>query len=117
MSKLYLIYGTTGEYSDYEIWNVGIVQSREVAKKYVDFMNDRLKGSGNLKYKEQDKLAEELSQFDDKIRIDYTGAEYGFDEFELDELPAKLIPKTTITEKIKKNKIILEIADKLMVEE
>jgi 1,2-phenylacetyl-CoA epoxidase catalytic subunit len=83
--KLYLITGETGEYSDYDNWNVSITDSEDVAKEFVESMNEETKQVGNLSWGERDEIVERLSSKDPKIRIDYTGTTYSYEEFELNE--------------------------------
>lgn len=92
MEKLYVVTGTTGEYSDRMIWIAKIFSEESEAKRYVDFMNKELEGSDDMIYKEREMIVERLKEFDSKLwHIDYTGAEYEMQEEVLSELPPALL--------------------------
>lgn len=87
MSKVYVVSGSTGEYSDHSIWLVGVFSDEDSARSLVDFLNERLEGAKDLDWDGRDSLVDSLREYDPDMRIYYTGTEYEYAEFELDSIP------------------------------
>lgn len=79
--KIYLVQGTTGEYSDRTDWVVCAYRSKQKAEDHASKAMHRameLFKSGWRSYN-----SEEVNEFDPGMRIDYTGTEYTTFEVEL----------------------------------
>lgn len=91
MKKLFIVMGTTGEYSDRTEWPVVAYEDEEEAEKHVDAATRRAKelevGRGS-RYELSDK---ERSVYDPGMGMDYTGTDYYVLEVELHENVLKFI--------------------------
>lgn len=88
MKKIYVVMGTSGEYSDRDEWPVKAYIDEEKAKTHVVKASERAReieiaGRG-LQYAEQMKLTK-TNEFDPDMD-DYYGVSYFFYEVKLDEL-------------------------------
>lgn len=90
MNDIYVIFGSTGEYSDHIEWVFGYTKSKRRAEKIVNFLNENLKSlniySGeNYQHNsescigdERRKAKEHMKKFDEFFDVDYTGSCYTF---------------------------------------
>lgn len=86
MKKLYIVMGTTGEYSDRIEWPVAAYEDTEEAEKHVDAATRRSKElMGQRKGNYYDEHPKEFNIYDPGGQIDYTGTDYYILEVELHE--------------------------------
>lgn len=101
MSKIYIVMGQTGEYSDAHCWPVKAFHKEEdaiqIARKMNNIVQRLLKkkrlswshiyspGSSDEMVALRVKLETEYRKFDEKFHFDYNGTTYYYDE-----IPAKL---------------------------
>lgn len=81
---VYVVYGTTGEYSDRQEWTVKAFVNEERAKRFAGACQDevtRLKAlyGDELRWNKAD-----IHKYDPQFKWDYTGTDYWVDEIELD---------------------------------
>lgn len=93
--KLYVLYGTTGEYSDKSTWPIGAYMCKDKAIARMDLLNGILiqhKVHWNSSiYVDRDlidfdSIIDEMKSHpngDPNLRIDYTGAKYEIEEIQL----------------------------------
>ena len=82
--KIWIVEGTTGEYSDRTDWVVCAYKSKKKAEDHV--FNAMRRGKEIEKSRESRyRVAEGANEFDPKMRMDYTGTEYYTVECELNE--------------------------------
>ena len=86
-TKIYIVEGWTGEYSDHQEWPVAAYESEDMAKAHAEaakrwyLKNDCF----NKRYSRND---EKVNPFDPDMCIDYTGTDWTVYEITLrDELP------------------------------
>jgi len=84
---MYLLTGSTGEYSDTTIWNVAIYENKEKAENDACTLNaiceecELWKAKNNPTYREaKDWLKAKARNIDPDIYMDYTGTSYSVDE-------------------------------------
>jgi hypothetical protein len=77
--KIYIVEGSTGEYSDRQDWIVCAYQSKEKAEEHADKAEHRAKEMLPKRYSN----FEGQNEFDPHMRMDYTGTEYYVIETEL----------------------------------
>ena len=80
--KIYLVQGTTGEYSDRKDWTVCAYRSKEKAYDHASKAMRRAMKLHYMGWKSYDNNGE-VNEFDSKMQIDYTGTEYTTEEVEL----------------------------------
>ena len=85
MKTIYVVFGTTGEYSDRTEWPVKAYASLKKAKTHIleaDKVADAIfvKREGRMS-----STNEETNPFDEDFRMDYTGTSYYYIETELEE--------------------------------
>lgn len=93
--KVYVLYGTTGEYSDKSTWPIGAYMCKDKAVKRMNFLNGVLikhevywNSSNNL-YRELidfDAVIAKMKSYpngDPNLHIDYTGTKYEIEEIQL----------------------------------
>lgn len=79
MATIFLVSGSTGEYSDYSQWTVRAFSTREAADAFAAKANAWLK---ERRFHRDGPLAdfevrdEAESDFDSELRVDYTGSDY-----------------------------------------
>ena len=79
MKKVYIVVGSTGEYSDYSEWNAKAFFDKERANALLDKLRhiiDETTGMAELEKK--------LRAIDKKAYVDYTGILYRIDELEVE---------------------------------
>jgi hypothetical protein len=90
MSKVFVVVGNTGEYSDRTDWYVVAYRTEELAQAHVELAKKwYLENGGRELYKpswgNRDKIK---NPFDPNMQVDYTGTDWTVVEVELrDELP------------------------------
>lgn len=89
--KVCVITGSTGEYSDRQVWIAGIMTEEKDAKDFCFRMNQRLRKADKMDWDERDDLTEELRKIDDRISIDYTGTTYDYEIMTMDDIPLGLL--------------------------
>ena len=71
MKKAYVVMGSTGEYSDWQTWIVGVFEDKEAAEAFarecIDVMPDAMTYEDRHRYEHP---------LDPNCRIDYTGVSY-----------------------------------------
>ena len=90
MSKIYIVYGNTGEYSDRREWTVAAYADEAMAREHAELAmrwyqeNDAFEQSR----KESDWQQKNPNPYDPYMSIDYTGTDWTVGEVELrTELP------------------------------
>lgn len=73
--KIWIVEGTTGEYSDRDDWAVVAYKSK---KKAEDHVRNAMLRAKEIEESRESRYhaAEGVNQFDPKMRMDYTGTEY-----------------------------------------
>jgi len=78
--KVYIVFGTTGEYSDRQEWPVCGYKERVRADKHADeamiwahLLKEKVDDEGKTVFENRDNL---VSPYDEDIRMDYTGTDY-----------------------------------------
>jgi hypothetical protein len=96
MTKIYVVMGSTGEYSDGREWMVAAYTDEEKAKTHVELANARVRELGisfdddSVLWQDRDKFAEAMKPLDDQCQVDYTGTGYHLVDVDLlDEVPGK----------------------------
>lgn len=96
MSKVFVVTGSTGEYSDRSEWNVVAVNSREVAERYVLVLQRQYQSippdMKENRWDHEDDIKAIMS-LDPHFEQDYTGSRWYVSEVTLladAELPAEL---------------------------
>jgi len=84
MEKIYIVKGTTGEYSDRRSWLVAAYKNEEEAKKHVEKASERHREL-NTKYKGVSyQISDEANEYDPHMQTtNYTGTIYYIDEVDL----------------------------------
>jgi hypothetical protein len=90
MSKtIYVVQGTTGEYSDRTDWMVRAYNTMEEAKEEVTRLSDLLRSLGgykfNMDWDERDVISEVMRLTDHRFHMDYGGTMWFVNECELVE--------------------------------
>jgi osmotically-inducible protein OsmY len=85
MSKIYVVMGSTGEYSDRSEWPVVAFRDEEEARKRVENATRRAKELEATKPRDYRRITEHFKQneFDPDMRNDYTGTAYYYMTVEL----------------------------------
>ena len=93
--KVYVLYGTTGEYGDKFTWTIGAYTCKDKAVKRMNFLNSVLFkcevhwDSSNIVYRELIDFDEVIAKMknlpngDPNLCIDYTGSKYYIEEIPL----------------------------------
>lgn len=76
MKKIYVVGGTTGEYSNRTDWNVCAYRSKKKAETHVRNAMLRAKELETSKAGRYDSIQDGLNEFDPDMQMDYTGTEY-----------------------------------------
>jgi hypothetical protein len=94
--QLWIVYGSTGEYSDRDEWNVAVVDSEADAQTLVTLLQQQYlsipQALRDDRWKHEDKIKAIMS-LDPGFRMDYTGTCYGYgcaphlSSFDIDHLP------------------------------
>lgn len=92
-SKVYLIVGITGEYSDKEVYQIAITENKKDANAVVKFLNSKVREFGGDRSDEFE--VEDREVFEKYLKsigidvsyIDYWNNRFSFEEFELNKLP------------------------------
>ena len=92
--NIYLVQGSTGEYSDHMEWNVAAYFDKEQAERHRDlaqlYSNCTPGEDTNMYWEEREKLIE-TSLYDPKLYITYTGVRYYVDVVPLVNHPAEFV--------------------------
>jgi hypothetical protein len=80
--KIWVVRGTTGEYSDRSEWPVCAYKDEQKAKDHAEMATKRAKEIEATR-KNRYPRCEGLNEFDPNMSIDYTGTEYFIEEMEL----------------------------------
>ena len=83
--KIFVVTGTTGEYSDRVEWLVKAVKDEQAAKDFVVTATKIAREQEVLKSKSRDWLFQVKSELDPDISMEYTGTNYYYSEVELEE--------------------------------
>jgi len=86
MSTIYVIVGTTGEYSDHREWFVKAFTAEAKAQEFVtavSAISRELYATLSSKYDYYDLKG--LNPLDPNMQVDYTGVRYNYCEVELEE--------------------------------
>ena len=98
MTKIHIVIGSTGEYSDRSEWMVAAYTEEEKAKTHVELANARARELGisfedemvRLSYDESSKAAQAMKPLDHRCHISYTGTGYHLQKVNLlEEIPGK----------------------------
>jgi len=87
-TKVYLIEGHTGEYSDRDSWPVRVYTNKKLAnslaKRFTKLIRKHIEEAG-ADYRDWDEIYEnkEIKEFDSRFHMDYTGTWYTVKEVEL----------------------------------
>jgi hypothetical protein len=84
--KIYLVYGSTGEYSGHTLWNIQACSSKEQAQELVEKLNNWCKENGVYQDKVDSSRYDRWNlkcPYDKYFRCDYTGTSYGLEEVDL----------------------------------
>lgn len=81
--KIYLVEGSTGEYSDAQDWIVCAYRSKEKAEEHASKATQRSKELQNENWRYQNMDARGVNEFDSNFQMDYTGTDYYVIETEL----------------------------------
>jgi hypothetical protein len=80
MSKVYIVFGTTGEYSDRNEWSVCGYRNKDIATKHADdamiwahLLKEKIDEEGKSAFEAKDQL---VSPYDSHFNMDYTGTDY-----------------------------------------
>jgi len=78
--KVYIVFGTTGEYSDRTEWPVCGYRNEDVARKHADdamiwahLLKEKVDDEGKSVFEAREQL---ISPYDKHISMDYTGTDY-----------------------------------------
>lgn len=78
MDKVYVVWGSTGEYSDHTEWHVKAFADEEKAKDLVLKASARAREL-KAKYPEYWDIPDGSNEYDPKFQSDYTGTNYGYE--------------------------------------
>lgn len=81
--KVYVVVGSTGEYSDHREWYVKVFLSRVKAEAFVEAVSAEYRTIRG-KYDSYYKIPDGLNLLDPAMQIDYTGTNYNLVEVKLD---------------------------------
>lgn len=89
--KIFIVEGSTGEYSDHDEWPVAAYKDEELAKEHVRLADEEYRvwlggrDPYSLGYLERQEV---VNSYDPEMRMDYTGLSYSYYTVELrDALP------------------------------
>ena len=80
--KIYVVFGTTGEYSDHREWPVASFEEQVLAERLVAAASARaneIHSDPRNRYS----CPKGSNQFDPEMEVDYTGTRYYFEEVDL----------------------------------
>lgn len=77
MNKCYVVYGTTGEWEDYSVWNVCVYPRRSSAEAHARKANEWCQENGCASRRSSWDEDSPKNPFDSKMQVDYTGTRYG----------------------------------------
>lgn len=83
MRKIWVIFGTTGEYSDRTEWMVRAFADEAKAKEFCNRLLDTVRGSRQWSHEKRWHFKSELDP--DLTHIDYTGADYFIGHVDLED--------------------------------
>ena len=83
--KIYVVFGTTGEYSDRSEWPVKAFRMKRKAVALVTKATDRAKALEQSTPEYQHYEAEGQNEFDPDMKMDYTGTTYYICTVELED--------------------------------
>jgi hypothetical protein len=108
--KVYVVCGSTGEYSDHTEWAVCAYEKQEMAELLVTRLTQavgaaavslRRAGVGGLEYEARRVLEAQLQLYDPECVIDYTGVRWWVQEVELrTEVPEVALDIEAIRQKL-----------------
>ncbi len=84
--KIWMVGGTTGEYSDRTEWVVDAWRSEVEAQARIAFLTNKMQELGisrRMDYDIRQEAVEKMRQFDEAFSHDYTGTSYYICELEL----------------------------------
>ena len=73
-TKIWVVYGQTGEYSDRSEWNIAAYLREEDAKAHADAATAWYQDNNVMANRHQER--KESNPFDPSMRVDYTGTEW-----------------------------------------
>lgn len=83
MNTIWVVQGTTGEYSDRDEWIVVAVNSQELAEEWIKALDIQYQSIPpelrDDRWEHQDAI-EKIMSLDPKFRMDYTGTSYFYSE-------------------------------------
>jgi len=86
--KIYVVYGTTGEYSDRDEWPVKAFLAEVAAENFANELDNKATElglhDGKLDYRATNVQLPMLRELDPNASCDYTGVQYNFYEVDLD---------------------------------
>lgn len=87
---IYLVIGSTGEYSGHTEWNVKAFTSKEKAWSFLESLEATIKSAAPdcpefYETNQRNALEKALIDLDPKVQVDYTGITYEIEEIELEE--------------------------------
>lgn len=92
MKYVYVVRGSTGEYSDRSTWSVRAFLHELMAKDYVLFLDKKYNeaiscysnSSWHFDRKKLKDIEEKMLKFDEQFMVDYTGTHYWYEQVELE---------------------------------
>lgn len=86
--KIFIVVGSTGEYSDRYQWNVGAYYSEKAARDHADMASEEAWRLHKSRSSKHSSIEEGANKYDLKMTMSYTGADYYVHEAEiLDAIP------------------------------
>lgn len=88
--SVYVVIGTTGEYSDHQEWPVKAFMTEGAAKRWVELASARARELGvynsnsKIDYDIRHKIHEKANKYDPDMQVDYTGVNYYYWKVKLD---------------------------------
>lgn len=85
MSKIYIVFGTAGEYSDRYEWPIIAYRERKDAEKHVINATERARELYAMYRDDYYSIPQGANQFDPDMSVSYAGTGYYFSEVDLKE--------------------------------
>ncbi len=87
-TKIFIVEGNTGEYSDHQDWAVAAYLDEDLAKQHVELASVRARElyaeyDKNWEPTSYDDIPEGANQYDPRMRTDYTGVRYHYYDVEI----------------------------------